>query len=124
MARKPKPSLGDRIIAFFTGKLPEDIATQRGHTEPLKPRAISMPTETTYREIPFERIQDFRSRTHTMQDLEWLIMTPGEPLEVRRAAVEEWVQVAPKPLRPHIPGIGHDSFWRAFRDAYHEQELW
>lgn len=62
-----------------------------------------------------------------MQDLEWVIMTPDAPLEVRRAAAEEWARVAPKPLRPNIPylsGVGHDPFWRAFRDAYHEQELW
>ena len=132
MPRKPKPSLFDRLIGFVTATPADTVAKRRKHFEitqetPPPPKPSKIPTASTFSNVPPTKAREFEVATATMRDLEWIIMNPQQPQEIRRAAAERWAATAPRPLRPHIPslsGVGHDPFWRAFRDAYKEQELW
>jgi hypothetical protein len=126
--------LWDRIVGVFKAVPAEQVARDRARKArkrqpptppPAPPKPVRIPTEDTFQGVPEDRIQDFSARTATLDELEWTIMDPNMPLEVRRAAVEQWANVAPHPMRPNIPyisGVGHDHFWAAFRDAYHETE--
>lgn len=121
----------DKIIGFFTATPPDQVARER-HPDtapkpPRTPKPSRPPRATDFDVIPAESAKSFTVATASMKDLEWVIMDTNEPQEVRRAAAERWAQIAPHPLRPHLPvihGLGHEPFWTAFREAYQEQELW
>lgn len=131
MAKRIKITLVDRLIGFVTATPPEQVAKRRhGPTPtpkpPTAPKPAPLPSRSTFDVVPAEKVRAHNVATASMKDLEWIIMSRQEPQEVRRAAAERWAAIAPRPLRPHLPmisGVGHDPFWRAFRDAYREQEV-
>ncbi len=129
MVRKPKPTFLDRIIGFITATPATEVAAKRGHTEPT-PRAsmsgvkpVSVPRDSTYDRVPKADVDKYNTATATMSQLEQIILSVNTPAEVRHAAAERWAAIAPRPLRPHMPGIGHVHFWSAFREAYTESEV-
>lgn len=148
MARKV--GIWDRVVGFVTGKGGQRVARERKAKElskeiqgpvqrptPPTPPAASKPVQTPkpaqlpsaemYDAVPESSQKQFKIATATMAELELLIMSE-EPIEVRRAAQQQWLAIAPRPLHPQLPfgaveGLGEGDFWWAFRENYTESEV-